>query len=157
MSASSVAKVIRFLVAMVLVVWLGACGDAPDETAVKQVVEDRLASALEAGTFSLTSLNRLGNGPLADTSDGKSQRIVYYNAVLTFERDLDFSAWDTLNIAAFANLLGATEKGITGLAQGGNHKGDEIFVHGTVTFVEDEAGWVPVAHVAPDVGTPVTE
>jgi len=149
--------VLRLALSLVLAVLLGACSDAPDEALVTRAVAERLAGAFEPGTFALSSLRRLGSGPLADSEQGRPQRIVYYNAVLRLERELDFSGWDSLNVAAFANLLGATQQGITGLAQGGNRTGDRIYVHGTASFERGEAGWEPVAYVAPEVGTPVTE
>lgn len=149
--------VLRLVLGVVLAALLGACSDAPDESVVTGAVTARLAGAFEPGTFGLSSLRRLGSGPLAESGQGRPQRIVYYNAVLQLERDLDFSGWDNLNVAAFANLLGATQHGITGLAQGGNRKGDRIYVHGSVSFERGEHGWEPVAYVAPEVGIPVTE
>ena len=73
----------------------------------------RLAQAFPEPVLQLTSLRRLGSGPLSAAADGSARRLVYYNATLTFARDFDFSSWQSLNLAAFANLLGATEKGIS--------------------------------------------
>jgi TRAP transporter TAXI family solute receptor len=96
----------------------------------------------------LTSFKRLGSGPLAAGADGRPRRIVYYNAVLTLRDDLDVSSWSGLNVASLANLLGATEQGITGLSQEGNEAGDQLYVHGTATFVRDgDDAWQPVSFV----------
>ena len=129
------------------------CAEAPDEARVTQVVEQRLTQALGADAVELSSLRRLGSGPLDAGADGKPRRIVYYNAILTFVRDLDFSSWDTLNVAAFSNLLGATQQGITGLEQDGNSAGDRVYVHGSVSFEQGDDGWVPVDSLLAEVGT----
>lgn len=150
-------NVFKGVIAALAVLWLAACGDAPEADKVSQVVQERLASAFEPDTFELTSFRRQGSGPLAAASDGKARRIVYFNAELTLKRDLDFSSWETLNIAAFANLLGATEKGISGIEQDGNQSGDRIYVRGSSSFVRDGDAWTPIAFVQPDVGTPASE
>jgi TRAP transporter TAXI family solute receptor len=129
---------------------LAACEPAPDEAAVRQIVEQRLAEAYQPPALRLLSLRRMGSGPLAAGPDGEARRIVYFNATLAFERDLDFTSWGGLNLAAFANLLGATEQGISGLKQGGNRAGDAIRVHGGVYFERSGDGWaaLPSAVVA---------
>ncbi|MBK5966996.1 C4-dicarboxylate ABC transporter substrate-binding protein, partial [Thiocystis minor] len=133
---------------------LSACQEAPDVHQVTRTVEARLIQAFGPETFALTSLRRLGRGPLSADGQGRPQLIVYYNAVLTFARDLDFSSWSNLNAAAFATLLGATEKGVSGLHQAGNRRGDRVYVHGSVSFVRDGDAWTPIATVLPEVGTP---
>jgi len=104
----------------------------------------------------LSSLRRLGSGPLDAGAHGKPRRIVYYNAVLTFVRDLDFASWDRLNVAAFSNLLGATQRGITGLEQHGNNAGDRVYVYGSVSFAQSDDGWVPVDSLLTEIGTAST-
>lgn len=133
---------------------LSACQEAPDAHQVTRTVEARLIQAFGPETFALISLRRLGSGPLSADGQGGPQRIVYYNAVLTFARDLDFSSWSNLNAAAFATLLGATEKGVSGLHQAGNRRGDRVYVHGSVSFARDGDAWTPIATVLPEVGTP---
>ena len=110
-------KSLRWFAIVLAVLILSACQEAPDTGQVTETVQGRLGQAFGPDTFALTSLRRLGSGPLSADGQGRAQRIVYYNAVLTFERDLDFSAWDNLNVAAFASLLGATDKGLNGLEQ----------------------------------------
>lgn len=128
------------------------CAEGPDESGVTGVVQERLTRALGADAMEITNLRRLGSGPLDPGADGSPRRIVYYNAVLTFGRDLDFSSWDTLNVAAFSTLLGATERGIEGLAQDGNRAGDRVYVRGSVSFERGAEGWMPVDVFRPEVG-----
>jgi TRAP transporter TAXI family solute receptor len=123
---------------------LAGCGGGPDAANVEKVVQARVAQAFPDGAVSVSSFRRLGSSPLAAGEDGRARRIVYYNTALTLDRDIDFSSWQGLNVAAVANLLGATEKGISGLKQGGNRKGDTIYVYGTVTYVADGEQWQPV-------------
>ncbi len=146
-----------FLVVLLLPLLLAACQEGPDAAQVEATLKARLTQAFSPGTFEITSLRRLGSGPLAAAKNGQPQRIVYFNTVLTLQRDLDFSSWDTLNVTAFANLLGAAEKGVSGLDQAGNRPGDQVRVHGSASFVQDPqspGGWVPVEVVLPAVGTP---
>ena len=145
----------RFLSVLVLglLALLAGCGTpAPGVEEVRGIVEERLATAFPEPVVEVTRLKRLGSGPLAATAAGEARRLVYYDAELTLQRDFDFSSWQTLNLAAFANLLGATEKGISGLRQGGNKQGDRLQVHGSVTFVEVAGAWQPQAAVRTAVG-----
>jgi TRAP transporter TAXI family solute receptor len=147
------ARITLVLAAVLFALLLAGCVEGPDEFSVTQVVQERLTRALGADAMNLTSLRRLGSGPLDPGADGRKRRIVYYNAVLTFARDLDFSSWDTLNVAAFSNLLGATERGIDGLEQDGNSAGDRVYVRGSVSFEQGADGWTPVDVFRPEVGT----
>jgi len=140
--------------ALLLAGLLTACQQGPDRDRLAEVVQARLDTGLPPGTFTLAALRRQGSGPLDDDAQGRSRRIVYFNAVLTLARDLNFSAWDGLNVAAFAALLGATEKGVSGLAGGGNRSGDRVLVHGSASFVREDGAWTPVEAFLPAVGTP---
>ena len=116
------------------------------------MLSERLAAALKPPVTEVTSFRRLGSGPLPAAADGKARRIVYYNAVLKLTQDVDFASWNGLNATAFATLLGATEKGVIGIAQGGNRTGDELRVHGSATFVDQDGTWQAVPWVAPQLG-----
>ena len=131
---------------------LGGCDSAPDEAATRQVLQERLAAALKPPVTEVTTFRRLGSGPLPAGADGAARRIVYYNAVLKLTQDVDFASWNGLNAAAFATLLGASEKGVTGIKSGGNKSGDELRVHGTATFVQRDGNWEAVPWVAPELG-----
>ncbi len=154
MSRIALSVFTRILLALTLIASLAACEGGPDRKHLTETVQARLDSGFPPGTFALTSLRRLGSGPLGDDAQGRARRIVYFNTSLTLGRDLDFSSWDGPNIAAFANLLGATEKGVHGLSGAGNHKGDRVRVHGSATYVREGDAWSPVEAVFPAVGTP---
>ena len=130
---------------------LAGCDSAPDEAAMREVLQERLGAALKPPVTEVASFRRLGSGPLPAV-DGNARRIVYYNAVLKLTQDVDFASWNGLNAAAFATLLGASERGITGIAPGGNKVGDELRVHGSATFVERDGAWHAVPWVAPELG-----
>lgn len=144
-------RFVLWLLLAALLPLLAACGEAPDAERVRTVVLDRLSQTFGDDTFALSRLRRLGSAPMDAADDGSPRRILYYNAVLTFERDFDFSSWDTLNIAAFANLLGATEQGIDGLKQDGNQAGDEVRVRGSLSFSRKDGEWAPVSSVRPEI------
>ena len=144
----------RLAAALVLLLGLGlaGCGEAPDGDAARQVLQQRLTEALGPSAAEIVSFRRLGSGPLPTDGDGRARRIVYYNAVLKLAQDVDFTTWNGLNVVAFATLLGATERGIAGIRQDGNHRDDELRVHGSATFVDDGGAWRAVPWVAPPVG-----
>jgi TRAP transporter TAXI family solute receptor len=131
---------------------LGGCDRGPDAAATREVLEERLAAALKPPVTEIVSFRRLGSGPLPAGDDGKARRIVYYNTVLKLTQDVDFASWNGINASAFATLLGATERGITGISQDGNKSGDLLRVHGSATFVDVDGRWQAVPWVAPQVG-----
>ncbi len=137
-------------------VLLAACEGGPGDTKVKEDFQGILAQAFPQGAVRLDSFRRAGGGPLPDSERGR-RRIVYYNATLAVDRDVDLSSWKGLNLGAVAGLFGATEKGIAGLKQGGNKKGDVIFVHGTITYVDENGEWRPVRTVQVPVAAPPPE
>ncbi len=142
----------RIATVLALLGLLAGCDRAPDADTTRSVLEQRLAAALKPPVTEIVSFRRLGSGPLPTGADGQARRIVYYNAILKLTQDVDFASWNGLNATAFAALVGATEKGVTGIRQGGNKNGDELRVHGSATFVDENGTWRPVAWVAPDVG-----
>ncbi|MBK8209449.1 MAG: hypothetical protein IPK78_05230 [Rhodospirillales bacterium] len=145
------------LLMLALNLLLAACQGGPGEAEVEKDVQARVAQAFGDGAARLDTLRRAGSSPLAADAEGRDRRIVYYNAKLILERDVDLSSWQSLNVAAVADLLGATEKGISGLKQGGNQKGDTLYVHGTVTYVDDQGHWEPIHTARMPVGAPPPE
>ncbi len=113
---------------------------------------ERLEAALKPPVTDVVAFRRIGSGPLPAAADGKARRIVYFNAILKLKQDVDFSSWNGLNASAFATLLGATERGIIGIRQDGNKSGDELRVHGSATFVDENGTWQAVPWVPPQVG-----
>ncbi len=144
---------IVFLVAALVL--LAGCGNGPKATNVEGDVRARIAQAFD-GAVRLDGFRRAGGGPLPASAEGE-RRIVYYNATLAVERDIDLSSWQGLNLGAVAGILGATERGISGLTPGGNKKGDVLRVHGTVTYVNDNGQWRPVRTVQIPVAAPPPE
>lgn len=146
--------IVRPFLVLLLAILLVACHEAADSARLEALVQERLTLAFGPDTLTLASLRRQGSGPLDADAQGRERRIVYYNARLALQRDLDFSSWSNLNVAAFANLLGAKEQGVQGIRQGGNQAGDQVLVHGSFSFVRDGDVWTPVDAVHPQVGTP---
>lgn len=150
--ASALPRLILLLLASLLL--LAACEGKPGETKVENDLKTIIAQAFPEDAVRVDSFRRLGSSPIASSERG-DRRIVYYNATLALNRDIDLSSWQGLNLGAVASLLGATERGISGLKQGGNQKGDVLHVHGSVTYVDDNGGWQPVRTVhAPPAAPP---
>ncbi|GAA5236487.1 TAXI family TRAP transporter solute-binding subunit [Verticiella sediminum] len=140
---------LRLLFMLLCLCLLAACSRAPDETAVREAVQDRLQATFADPLLEIASLRRLGSAPLGTASDGAPRHIVYYNATLALQRDYQFSDWESLTPAALASLLGATEPGIGGIDSDGNAAGDELRVRGSVTFRQGADGWEPTLYVPP--------
>lgn len=132
-------------------VLLAACSPAPDGEKVAAAVQQRLDATFGERVLAVASLRRAGSSPLAAAEDGSARRLVYFRARLELARDYDFTAWNSLNLSALANLLGATDKGVQGILSGGNRVGDELRVYGTVELVERGEQWEPAvaARLAP--------
>ncbi|WP_296555167.1 TAXI family TRAP transporter solute-binding subunit [Pigmentiphaga sp.] len=143
-------RLFLFVLAAVL---LSGCSRGPDQSQVQAAVENRLQAVFAKPVLDVESLRRLGSGPLADAPDGAARRIVYFNGRFRLARDYAFSDWQSLNPAALATLLGATERGVEGIARDGNHAGDILQIRGSVTFREGPGGWQAVDFVPPPQAT----
>src|SRR5690606_8745255 len=141
----------RILLAGILL-FFTACSDAPSESEIRQTLGARLETAFPEPLLEIVSLRRLGTTPLPADESGASRTIVYYNARLKLLRDYAFGDWTSLNPAAFAQLLGAGERGIEGIRPAGNSSGDELRVRGSVTFRAVNGEWTPVEYVGPAPG-----
>ena len=128
---------------------LAACSPTPGGEKVAAAVQQRLDVTFGARVLEVSSLRRAGSSALAAAADGSARRLVYFRGRLTLARDYDFTAWDSLNLSALANLLGATDRGVQGIQSGGNRVGDELRVYGTVEFVQRGEGWEPAVAARP--------
>jgi TRAP transporter TAXI family solute receptor len=118
-------------------------------------VQHRLDHTFGDRVLELFSLRRAGSAPLPAAEDGAPRRLVYFHSRFRLTRDYDFTAWNNLNLSALANLLGATDRGVQGVAEGGNRAGDELRVYGSVEFARRGDAWQPAmaARLAP--GRPI--
>jgi TRAP transporter TAXI family solute receptor len=127
------------------------CTRGPDEQAVRQEVESRLAEQVEPGLFEVQSLRRMGSAPLPAGEQGAARVVVYYNALLRLAQDYEFGGWEQLGPASVAYVLGATEQGIFGITAH-NQPGDIVRVFGSVTYEQSDDRWVAV--LSPPGATP---
>ena len=131
-----------WLLAMLML--LSACTRGPDQATLKTEVQTRLAQQLKPGLLELVSLKRQGSAPLPANEDGSERIVVYFNATLRFAEDYAFGSWEQLSPASLAYLLGATEKGVSGIKPQ-NKTGDLLYVYGSTTYAKGEGGWQSVA------------
>lgn len=125
---------------------LGGCARGPDEPALRQEVQDKLAHQVKAGLFEVAALKRRGSAPLPAADNGARRLVVYYNATLQLAQDYDFGSWGALSPANLAYVLGATEKGLLGLKPKAK-AGDRVYVYGSSTYEWSGDGWKSVAAV----------
>lgn len=158
--ARSPLRLLLIVPLLALLALLAGCEAGPGADEVEKVVQERISQAFPEGAVRLDTLRRIGGSPAPGgeaAAAGGERRIVYYNATLAVERDIDLSSWQGLNLGAVASLLGATERGISGLKQGGNKQGDTLYVHGTVTYVEEDGQWRPIRTAHTPVAAPPPE
>ena len=135
----------RLLVVLAAVL-LAACGGGPPEDEVRKALQAQLDSALDGRVLTVSRFTRAGSAPMLREGDG---RIVHFNAQLTLDRDYDFTKWDAHNVASLAAVVGAGPKGIVGLKEGGNRKGDTLGVYGSAAFVREGSSWRQLAVALP--------
>lgn len=132
---------------------LGGCARGPDEAALRQEVQEKLARQIVPGLFEMAALQRRGSAPLPAADDGAKRLVVYFNATLQFAQDYDFGGWEKLSPASLAYVLGASEKGLLGLKPS-NSAGDRVYVYGSSTYEWSDDGWTSVASTAGGVTPP---
>jgi TRAP transporter TAXI family solute receptor len=107
-------------------------------------VQEKLAKRFQPGVLELVSLRRQGSAPLQTSESGAKRLIVYFNATIKLLKNYDFGDWEGLSPASLANVLGATEKGISGIKPQENRQGDLIRVFGSSTYQWSQEKWVSV-------------
>jgi TRAP transporter TAXI family solute receptor len=137
----------RFFVLGLLSLTLTACTRGPDATEVTQEIQNKLNTQFQQDLFKVISLKRQGSTPVSGTG-GEDRVQVFFNTELELLKDHNLTAGQDLNLASLANLLGATEKGITGFNPKGNGAGDLLKVHGKATYALTDDGWQPVVSLA---------
>ena len=124
---------------------LGACERQPTVDDLREDISTLLERDFVPGLFEVHSIRRMGSTPSRDKASGDQRLTVYFNAELRFRKDYDLTAWDGLNAASLAFLLGATEKGLDGVRQGGNQENDALRVHGSRAFALRGGTWRPLS------------
>jgi TRAP transporter TAXI family solute receptor len=124
---------------------LGACERGPDEATLRTEITETLETNFKPGLFELVSLRRMGSTPRSEAETGDKRLIIYFNTRLRFREAQDLTAWDGLNGASLAFLLGASESGIQGIRSGGNSIGDILQIHGSRAYALRSGQWRPIA------------
>ncbi len=140
---------------LALALALAGCTRGPDDAGLQRDVQQQLDTLFGSRMLEVRSIKRQGSAPFAASADGRSQAIVYYNAVLAFTAPYDPSDWSGLSPELIANALGATDEGVIGLAGGRSGKDRELRVYGSMIYSKVDAAWVasllPPAVAAPAV------
>jgi TRAP transporter TAXI family solute receptor len=135
----------------VLIFLVGGCSRGPDETELRKEVQEKLNQQFKPGLLEITSLRRQGSAPLPASESGAPRLIVYYNATIKLLKNYDFSDWEGLSPASLANVLGATEKGLSGIKPEESRQGDLIRAYGTSSYEKSGDKWVSVEVITPGV------
>ncbi|MGD2117222.1 MAG: TAXI family TRAP transporter solute-binding subunit [Chromatiales bacterium] len=132
-----------FFIAVIALLSSG-CERQPDEQTLQNEIAELIEQDLGKDLFEIVSLRRLGSASFTDKLTGDQRKTVYFNMQLRFRQAIDLTAWDSLNGASIAFLLGATEKGIDGIAAGGNKVGDVLRIHGSRVYALRQGQWRPL-------------
>jgi len=127
------------LVALALA--LNGCTRGPDPAGLQQDVQQQLDELFGSRMLEVRSIKRQGSAPLVAAADGRSQTVVYYNAVLAFTAPYDPSDWSGLSPELIASALGATDEGVIGLAGGRIGKGTELRAYGSMIYGKEGKAW----------------
>ena len=115
----------------------------PDEDTLAGDLQARLDAVFGQPLVEVATLRRQGSAPYRAAPDGSRQVIVYFNAGLRFVAAYDPSDWESLSPALIANALGATDRGIFGLAPGRHEPGAAFRSHGSLVYRKAGDDWVP--------------
>jgi TRAP transporter TAXI family solute receptor len=130
----------RCHVVAVIVLAAAGCARGADQARLQSDVQQRLDEDVKPGLFEVVGMRRQGSAPLAAGVNGAERAVVYYNATLRLTSDYQFGGWDQLGAASLAYALGATEKGLFGLAQD-NHAGDLVRAYGSAIYQRTGDAW----------------
>jgi len=134
-------QLITGIVIALMALVMGGCDRQPFADALHGEIAEVLDREFKQGLFDLVSVRRLGSAPFKDEVTGDRRLTVYFNAQLRFREAFDLTTWNGLNGASIAFLLGATEKGVDGIRQGGNSADDILRVHGSRAYALRQGQW----------------
>jgi len=129
---------------VLLALLVGGCSRGPDEKDLRTEVQEKLNQQFKPGLLEIVSLRRQGSAPLSAAESGANRLIVYFNATVKLLKAYDFSDWEGLSPASLANVLGATEKGLSGIKPQESRQGDLIRVYGSSTYERSGDKWASV-------------
>ncbi len=132
-------QIINYILTLVLLVALTACGRGPDTEELSAEIQLRLDQKFSDNLFQIEKLTRKGSAPRLDGVDGI---YVYYNLKLEFLREYNLISWRGLNIGTLAAVLGSTTAGIKGFSSKGNTKGDHLTIRGRIGYHQKDGDWV---------------
>lgn len=135
---------LRVLLMGLLALALAACSRGPDPARLEAEVQQRLDLAFGAGSIRLAQLDRRGSASDANAPGDEERLVVYFDASLRLERDLDFGSWDSPGVASLVSALGAGPRGLSGIRAGGNRAGDTLKAHGSLIYRRSDSGWTAV-------------
>ena len=154
MKTSKTIQRLSAFVCVVAIVLGAGCSRGPDKKALQAEVQEKLSKRFQPGVLQLVSLRRQGSAPLQASESGAKRLIVYFNATIKLLKNYDFGDWEGLSPASLANVLGATEKGISGIKPQENRQGDLIRVFGSSTYERSKDKWVSVDVAKREVSRP---
>ncbi len=144
-----------------------ACEHQPDTKILYKTLEQKLSETFGSGYFTITQLTRRGSALDSTAPPDEIRRIVYYDAILELNKDIELCAWNQPGASALVSLMGAGPRSIIGIKSNGNKAGDRIIAHGSAIYTNLDGLWEnisPPSYTASEAPTidlgkrkPVTE
>ncbi|UOF94151.1 MAG: TAXI family TRAP transporter solute-binding subunit [Bordetella sp.] len=130
----------RFLLFIICFV-SSACEHQPDTKMLYETLEKKLSDTFGPEYFNISQLTRRGSAVDSAASPDEMRRIVYYDAILELNRDIELCAWNQPGASALVSLMGAGPRSIIGIKANGNQAGDKIVAHGSAIYAHIDGVW----------------
>ena len=139
--ARQLLPIVRCFIVVVLLILTG-CSRGPEESALRQQLQQQLDTEFSEGLFKIHSFRRSGSAPISNAEQGTSGVLVYFDAELEFLKDYSLTSWRSLNLGTLAFVLGSTESGIQGFHPKVNRKGDVLKIYGRFSYHKVDGKWL---------------
>ena len=126
-----------------------ACDRGPGRPSMRDDLQ-RALDDMDKDLLRIVAINSQGSapGPTANAI------IAYVNLSLELQRDHDFGDWNGPTVGTLASTLGATDRGVRGIRDGGNAAGDRLLVYASAIYARHEEGWRYGGGADPAQGVP---
>lgn len=131
----------RFISVLILSLVFASCSRPFPQQEIKKIIETKLDSNFENHLFTVEKIDRRGSYQYQKIGSQSNSLLMYYHAVIRFNRDYKLSDWEKANIGSLAYIMGANPQGIVGVNVEGNKLGDVLSIHGALNFKNVAGVW----------------
>lgn len=133
---------LRLFISIFALLLLVGCQPIIEDDVQIDALQKKLDGAFGNSLLKIKDFRAMGNGAFNNAADDRLHVIVYYSALISFEKDYEFGDWDSVNAKSLQLVIGAGNDGIKGIQVGGNKTGDILTVYGSMPMVMDGEQWL---------------